>query len=40
MAIDQSIKKIIKLAVDRNIGNTLQTTRELILKDFVGEPDE
>ena len=40
MAIDLSIKDIIKPVLDRSVKNTLETTRELALKDFCTEPDE
>lgn len=40
MAIDLSIKDIIKPVLDRSVKNTLETTRELALKDFCTEADE
>lgn len=40
MAIDQSIKDIIRPVLDRSVSNTLETTREIALKDYQGEPDE
>jgi hypothetical protein len=39
-AIDNSIKGIIKPVLDRSVKNTLETTRELALKDFAFEEDE
>ncbi len=40
MAIDLAVKNIIKPVLDRSVKNTLETTRELALKDFAFEPDE
>ena len=39
IAIDLSISDIIKPVLDRSVSNTLETTRELILKDFIYETD-
>lgn len=39
MAIDLSINDIIKPVLDRSVSNTLETTRELVLKDFLFETD-
>jgi CCR4-NOT transcription complex subunit 1 len=40
MAIDQSIKDIIQPVLERSVTNTLETTRELVLKDFIVENEE
>ena len=39
MAVDLSIKDLIKPVLERSLSNTIKTTRELVLKDFLGEPD-
>jgi len=39
MAIDLSIKDLIHPVRERSLSNTIITTKELILKDFMGEPD-
>ncbi len=39
IAIDLSINDIIKPVLDRSVSNTLETTRELVLKDFLYEND-
>lgn len=40
IAINSSIEDIIEPVLDRSVSNTLETTRELIIKDFVAEDDE
>ena len=40
MSIHLSIKNIINAVLDRSVKNTLETTRELIIKDFSIEEDE
>ena len=37
IAIDLSINDIIKPVLDRSVSNTLETTREMVLKDFIYE---
>ncbi len=40
MAIDQSIKDIIQPVLERSVSNTLETTRELVIKDYMGDSNE
>ncbi len=40
LAIDRSIREIIAPVVTRSVGVSLITTKEIIIKDFVMEPDE
>lgn len=39
LAIDISINDIIKPVLDRSVINTLDTTKQMILKDFLYESD-
>lgn len=40
LAIDISINDIIKPVLDRSVINTLDTTKQMILKDFLYESDQ